>query len=200
MWQSAFTTLKENPKADLSNCFYCGKFIFSTQLIKLNHFFLFQSGHIKESKTVRRHSLKLPRSVGLSVARCFVRTKSDWPNLTGLDPATIKFYRVIYSRHSHGYFVLLKYCLVRYLRKYSLLELDVIMLASNWVQWMRSIASAQLQFSDFLYVISSKKGPPSPSPPPLHGPSGLCGILNYYAMKILNTIFCYGKGKVEKIL
>ena len=64
---------------------------------------------------------------------------------------------------------------------------------------MRSIASAQLQFSDFLYVISSKKGPPSP-PPPLHGPSGLCGTLNYYAMKILNTIFCYGKGKVEKIL
>ena len=165
MWQSAFTTLKENPKADLSNCFYCGKFIFSTQLIKLNHVFLFQSGHIKESKTVRRHSLKLPRSVGLSVARCFVRTKSDWPNLTGLDPATIKFYRVIYSRHSHGYFVLLKYCLVRYLRKYSLLELNVIMLASNWVQWMRSIASAQLQFSDFLYVISSKKGPPSPPLP-----------------------------------
>ena len=166
MWQSAFTTLKENRKADLSNCFYCGKFIFSTQLIKLNHFFLFQSGHIKESKTVRRHSLKLPRSVGLSVARCFVRTKSDWPNLTGLDPATIKFYRVIYSRHSHGYFVLLKYRLVRYLRKYSLSELDVIMLASNWVQWMRSIASAQLQFSDFLYVIKSKKGPPSPPPPP----------------------------------
>ena len=30
MWQSAFTTLKENPKAHLSNCFYCGKFIFET--------------------------------------------------------------------------------------------------------------------------------------------------------------------------
>ena len=161
MWQSAFTTLKENPKADLSNCFY----LFLDSVDKIKPPFLFQSGHIKESKTVRRHSLKLPRSVGLSVARCFVRTKSDWPNLTGLDPATIKFYRVIYSRHSHGYFVLLKYCLVRYLTKYSLLELNVIMLVSNWVQWMRSIASAQLQFSDFLYVISSKKGPPSPPLP-----------------------------------
>ena len=187
MWQSAFTTLNENPKADLSNCFYCGKFIFSTQLIKLSHVFLFQSGHIKESKTVRRHSLKLPRSVGLSVARCFIRTKSDSPNLTGLDPATIKFYRVIYSRHSHGYFVLLKYCLVRYLRKYSLLELDVIMLASNWVQWMRSIASAQLQFSDFLYVISSKKGPPSP---PLPSPTRTLWPVRYiYLFIYLFIIF-----------
>ena len=62
---------------------------------------------------------------------------------------------------------------------------------------MRSIASVQLQFLDFLYVVSSKKGAPSP---PLHGPSGLCGTLNYYAMKILHTIFCYGKGIVEKIL
>ena len=44
---------------------------------------------------------------------------------------------------------------------------------------MRSIASAQLQFLDFLYVVSSKKGAPSP---PLHGPSGLCGTLNYYAI------------------
>ena len=41
---SDFTTLKENPKADLSNGFYCGKFIFSAQLIKINYFFLFQSG------------------------------------------------------------------------------------------------------------------------------------------------------------
>ena len=39
MWWSDFTTLKENPKADLSNGFYCGKFIFSAQLMKLNHFF-----------------------------------------------------------------------------------------------------------------------------------------------------------------
>ena len=62
---------------------------------------------------------------------------------------------------------------------------------------MRSIASAQLQFLDFLYVVSSKKGAPCP---PLHGTSGLCGTLNYYAMKILNTIFCYGKGIVEKRL
>ena len=141
---------------------------------------MFQSGLIKESKTVRRHSLILPLSVGLSVARCFVRTKSDWPNLTGLDPVRTNFYCVNYRRrYSHGYFVLLKYRLVRYLRKYSLLELDVIMLASNWVQWMRSSASAQLQFLDFLYVVSSKKGAPSP---PLHGPSGLCGTLNYYAI------------------
>ena len=41
MWWSDFTTLKDNPKADLSNGFYCGKFIFSAQLIKLNHFFFF---------------------------------------------------------------------------------------------------------------------------------------------------------------
>ena len=39
MWWSDFTTLKENLKADLSNGFYCGKFIFSAQLMKFNHFF-----------------------------------------------------------------------------------------------------------------------------------------------------------------
>ena len=39
VWWSDFTTLKENPKADLSNGFYCGKFIFSAQLMKFNHFF-----------------------------------------------------------------------------------------------------------------------------------------------------------------
>ena len=44
VWWSDFTTLKENPKADLSNGFYCGKFIFSAQLIKINYFFLSQSG------------------------------------------------------------------------------------------------------------------------------------------------------------
>ena len=76
-----FTTLKENPKADLSNGFYCGKFIFSAQLMKFNHFFLFQSGLINESKTVRRRSLILPLSVRLSVAGCLVRTQSDWLNL-----------------------------------------------------------------------------------------------------------------------
>ena len=162
-------------------------------------FFLFQSGHIKESKTVRRHSLKLPRSVGLSVARCFIRTKSDSPNLTGLDPATIKFYRVIYSRHSHGYFVLLKYCLVRYLRKYSLLELDVIMLASNLSTVNEVYCICSVTIFRFSLRHQFKKGATLPSPP-LHGPSGLCGTLNYYAMKILNTIFCYGKGLVEKSL
>ena len=62
---------------------------------------------------------------------------------------------------------------------------------------MRSIASAQLQFLDFLYVVSSKKGASSP---PVHGPSGLCSTLNYYAMKILNTIICCGEGIVEKLL
>ena len=126
-----FYHLKRKSKSRPFKLFLLWQIYFLDSVDKIKPFFLFQSGLIKESKTVRRHSLILPLSVGLSVARCFVRTKSDWPNLTGLDPATIKFYRVIYSRHSHGYFVLLKYCLVRYLRKYSLLELDVIMLASN---------------------------------------------------------------------
>ena len=85
VWWSDFTTLKENPKADLSNGFYCGKFIFSALLMKLNHFFvLFQSSLINESKTVRRRSLILPLSVGLSVAGCLVRTQSDWLNLNSI--------------------------------------------------------------------------------------------------------------------
>ena len=84
MWWSDFTTLKENLKADLSNGFYCGKFIFSPQLMKFNHFFLFQSGLINESKTVRRRSLILPLSVGSSVAGCLVRTRSDWLNLNSI--------------------------------------------------------------------------------------------------------------------
>ena len=53
---SDFTTLKENPKADLSNGFYCGKFIFSTHLIKLNHFLCFN----RAPPTNRRRSEYTP--------------------------------------------------------------------------------------------------------------------------------------------
>ena len=116
-----------------------------------------------------------------------VRTKFDWPNLTGFDPVRTNVYCVSYSRHySHGYFFLFKYCLVRYLRKNSLSEVDIIMLGGSFhfcldstlntkkFKWTRSIASVQLQLFDFLYIVRSKKGAP---PAPLRGPCGLCGAL-----------------------
>ena len=51
---------------------------------KIKPFFVSQSGPTNESKTVRIHSLKLPRSVGLSVAWCLVRMQSHWLNLNSI--------------------------------------------------------------------------------------------------------------------
>ena len=77
---------KKNPKADLSSGFNDGKFIFSTQLIK--PIFLFQSSPYQRIEDSRKTFAKLSRTIRVSVAGCLVRTKSDWPNLTGLGPAT----------------------------------------------------------------------------------------------------------------
>ena len=59
----AFITLRTQPKPP---CYAGYKFILSTQLIK-PFFFYFSPAPNNESKTIRRRSLKLPRSDGLSV-------------------------------------------------------------------------------------------------------------------------------------
>ena len=72
---------------------------------------------------------------------------------------------------------------------------------------MRSIASVQLQLLDFLYIVHAKKGTPSlPPPPPCTDPVRYITKVRktnkrtiYYAIKILITIFCYGKGIVGKM-
>ena len=50
----------------------------------------------RQSEEVRS---TLSNRQSISRAGCFVRTKSDWPNLTGLGPATTNLYCVRYSRH-----------------------------------------------------------------------------------------------------
>ena len=122
---------KKKPKADLSSGFNDGKFISSTQLIK--PIFLFQSSPYQPIQDSPKTFAQLPLTVTHSISRagCLVRTKSDWPNLTGLGPAITNFYCVRYSRHySLDYFVL-----VNLLSSYILRELDVIMWASSFHFW-----------------------------------------------------------------
>ena len=66
---------------------------------------------------------------------------------------------------------------------------------------MRSLASVQLQLLDFLYIVHSKKGTPSPCADPVRYIKKIKNTDKrtiYYAIKILITIFCYSKGNVGK--
>ena len=73
--------------------------------------------------------------------------------------------------------------------------------AQSYQNHWRSIASVQLQLLDFLYIVHSKKGTPFPCADPVRyikKKNTNKGTI-HCAMKILITIFCYGKGIVGSI-